>query len=272
MLALGSDAALKAAAIKDLRGANSADEQAAIGDAWWDLAEAKQGEERGTLRLRAGFWYLQAEPKLAEGLTGLKIRQRLDELKKGGGEIPRTSHDATAVKTPARATFRRNRNEPDERGWIVIFCSHDPSIWDTDTDRGARDFAIPVAKVPADIGYLRMAASPRQFVIIAVTKDKLSAVSVSTSGNFGWNGTKPLNWNAYALGIYNKAWFNKHGTVSTWYSGPGAGYSGWGFGPRAWIDDRQGYVWAGQEVAPTVLQISVKSDALSPSESPALLR
>ena len=60
MLALGSDAALKAVGIKDLRGADSADEQAAIGDAWWDLAETKQGQERDTLRLRAGFWYRQA--------------------------------------------------------------------------------------------------------------------------------------------------------------------------------------------------------------------
>ena len=71
MLALGSDAALKAVAIKDLRGANSADEQAAIGDGWWDVAETKQGGERDTLRLRAGFWYRQAESKLAGGLAAL---------------------------------------------------------------------------------------------------------------------------------------------------------------------------------------------------------
>jgi hypothetical protein len=80
MLALGSDEALRAAAIKDLRGANSADEQAVIGDAWWDLAETRQGEERDTLRLRAGFWYRQAEPQLAGGLAGLKVKQRLKEI------------------------------------------------------------------------------------------------------------------------------------------------------------------------------------------------
>jgi len=84
MLALGSDAPRKGAAIKDLRGANSADEQAAIGDAWWDLAEARQGDERDALRLRAGFWYRQAEPKLAGGLIGLKVKQRLGELATAG--------------------------------------------------------------------------------------------------------------------------------------------------------------------------------------------
>jgi hypothetical protein len=84
MLALGSDAPLKAAAIKDLRGANSADEQAAIGDAWWDLAEARQGGERDTLRLRAGFWYRQAMKEL-EGLSRLKVEQRIGQL---GSETP----------------------------------------------------------------------------------------------------------------------------------------------------------------------------------------
>ncbi|MCU0880696.1 MAG: SUMF1/EgtB/PvdO family nonheme iron enzyme, partial [Pirellulaceae bacterium] len=97
MLALGSDTALKAAAIKDLRGADSADEQAATGDAWWDLAEAKQGEERDVVRLRAGFWYRQAEPKLAGGLAGLKIKQRLEVIAKLGREIP------TAPSLPANS-------------------------------------------------------------------------------------------------------------------------------------------------------------------------
>ncbi len=95
MLALGSDAALKAAAIKDLRGADSADEQAVIGDAWWDVAETKQGEERDVLRLRAGVWYRQAEPKLAGGLVSLKVKQRLAELEKVGHEIPTAPIPAT---------------------------------------------------------------------------------------------------------------------------------------------------------------------------------
>jgi hypothetical protein len=88
MLARGSDVALKAAAIRDLRGASSVEEQVAIGDAWWDLAETREGEERDTLRLRAGFWYRQAEPKLAEGLVALKVKQRLAELEKVGHKVP----------------------------------------------------------------------------------------------------------------------------------------------------------------------------------------
>ncbi len=102
-LALGSDTALKDVAVKDLRGATSAEEQAAIGDAWWDLAETKQGSERDTLRLRAGFWYRQAAPKLAGGLTGLKTKERLAEVEKLGREMPAASQAATPAREPAPA-------------------------------------------------------------------------------------------------------------------------------------------------------------------------
>ena len=104
MLALGSDAALKAVALMELRGADSAEQQAAIGNAWWDAAETRQGEERNLLRLRAGLWYRQAEPKLAGGLAGIKIKQRLAELEKFGQEIP------TATERPPASRVRRQRS------------------------------------------------------------------------------------------------------------------------------------------------------------------
>lgn len=83
-LALGSDAKIKAAAVLDLRGATSAEDQVAIGDAWWDLAEAKQGRERDMLRVRAGYWYRQAEANIPAGLGRLKVSQRLAEIKELG--------------------------------------------------------------------------------------------------------------------------------------------------------------------------------------------
>jgi hypothetical protein len=99
MLALGSDAGLKAVATKDLGGAKSAEEQAELGDAWWTLAEKRPGPECDALRQRAGFWYRQAEPKLAGGLSGLKIKQRLAEVEKPGREAPKAAK--TTSKSPA---------------------------------------------------------------------------------------------------------------------------------------------------------------------------
>ncbi len=87
MLALGSDEPLKSVAVMELRGTETAEEQAAIGDAWWDVAETRQGQESDLLRLRAGSWYRCAAPELA-GLAGLRIKQRLEEIDKLDREIP----------------------------------------------------------------------------------------------------------------------------------------------------------------------------------------
>ena len=119
MLALGSDEPLKAVALMELRGAASADEQAAIGDAWWDVAEARQGDERDTLRLRAGFWYRQAEPTVAGGLVGLKIKQRLETIAKLDREIPAEPPPPAKPQTPplAIAPFDEKSAKQHQAAW-----------------------------------------------------------------------------------------------------------------------------------------------------------
>lgn len=83
-LALGSDPVLKAAAVVELRGAASPDEQIVIGDAWWDAAGSRPDDEQDAFRHRAGAWYRKAEPRLAGSLAGLKIKERLAEVAKLG--------------------------------------------------------------------------------------------------------------------------------------------------------------------------------------------
>jgi formylglycine-generating enzyme required for sulfatase activity len=119
MLALGSDEPLKTVALMELRGAASADEQAAIGDAWWDVAEARHGDERDTLRLRAGFWYRQAEPTVAGGLVGLKIKQRLEAIAKLGREIPAAPPPPATPRTPplAIAPFDEKTAKQHQAAW-----------------------------------------------------------------------------------------------------------------------------------------------------------
>ncbi|NQT13046.1 MAG: formylglycine-generating enzyme family protein [Planctomycetes bacterium] len=102
-LALGGDAKLKDVAVKELRGATSAEAQAAIGDAWWEYAETQQGSVRDKLRLRAGYWYQQAEPELAGVLAGLKIKRRLAELEKLNQEVPTATEQPAASETPPLA-------------------------------------------------------------------------------------------------------------------------------------------------------------------------
>jgi len=77
-LAKGPEGNLKAVAIKDAAGPETPDDQAAVGDGWWDLSETAPAEDKAALRDRAGFWYLQAIKKIA-GLGKVKVEKRLQQ-------------------------------------------------------------------------------------------------------------------------------------------------------------------------------------------------
>ena len=87
MLALGSDGTLKALAAKELQPPSAADEQAALGDAWWDLAEDQEGAEKSPIRKRAAFWYEKALPGLG-GLLKDRVEKRLASVSEQGVEKP----------------------------------------------------------------------------------------------------------------------------------------------------------------------------------------
>ncbi len=71
-LAQSNDAKLSEAANKDLNDPKEAQEQADVGDAWWELAMAERGPSKTQLQLRAFHWYRQARPKLT-GVAKTKI-------------------------------------------------------------------------------------------------------------------------------------------------------------------------------------------------------
>ncbi len=79
-LAKGSDRDLQQLARRDLASPTGPIEQIEVADAWWTAGQARQGEEREVLLLRAGHWYDRAHAKLTSGLTRLKAEKRLEEL------------------------------------------------------------------------------------------------------------------------------------------------------------------------------------------------
>ncbi len=95
MLSLGSEAALKDVAIREIEGAPDVADQMALGDGWWSLAETASGDEKSAMLLRAGRWYKTAETKLT-GLDKAKVGKRLEEIAKIGG-----IGDVTAVTSIA---------------------------------------------------------------------------------------------------------------------------------------------------------------------------
>ncbi len=75
LLAKGSDATLKAAAMLDLKFSKDGTPDLTVADGWWDLAQKAEEAERSALESRARHWYY----RLAEKLTG--IQKRKAELK-----------------------------------------------------------------------------------------------------------------------------------------------------------------------------------------------
>ncbi len=89
MLALGTDARLKALAIKELEGTTSTGEEVALGDGWWELAQGEKGDARKSMMLRAGSWYQAAQAEVS-GLVKVKLDRRLEEIRGSGTiELPR---------------------------------------------------------------------------------------------------------------------------------------------------------------------------------------
>jgi len=93
MLALGTDDALKALALSELKPPEAAPGQAKLGHAWWDWAEAADKPGKAAGRRRAAHWYRQALPELT-GLAKLKVTKRLEQ-------VPKVSSSG-ARKTPQK--------------------------------------------------------------------------------------------------------------------------------------------------------------------------
>ena len=79
MLALGSDATLRALAAQELKGPSDPTEQGRLADGWWNLAKTEKGLIEQRLYHRAAYWYRQAAPRLT-GLMKASVEKRLAEI------------------------------------------------------------------------------------------------------------------------------------------------------------------------------------------------
>lgn len=224
---------------------------------------AARARHEAALKQAEAQW-LRAQ--LAAKMAYLKeIQASLQDAMKAGKLDDANKIDAEKKRVETDIVTLRGRTQT---GWTVIYRSSDPSIWNTETKGEGDRFATLLAEAPDNIKFLRMAISRDDFVIIPMTKDKLAG-QVEYK-NAGWRGNHWKNTpNApiVCFGIYEKSWKVKKGGVEV---GPGI-VSGWGFGDRAWIHDKQCYAWAGKEIPPTVFEISVTEGPLNAEESKALL-
>ena len=272
MLALGGDAALKALAMKEMQGPADAAEQVKLGDAWWNVAEKETVAAKKNLQARAGYWYKKALPELS-GLVKDKVEKRLAEVAKLETETENTAGGDKLGPPPRLAKGNTiGFTKPGKDGWLVVFRSSDPSIWNTDTQEKER-FALKLSAAPDNIRYLRMrTAAVKGEVIIPIQKDKLN--STCENGNYGWNGTNTTESKGNHLGIYCLQQRSQpgHADVTIFKTSKQIDYKGCGFGHRAWIDDVQGYSWLGGSIPQTVFEIAVSSAPLTKKEQKFLLK
>lgn len=99
MLAKGSDVQLSELAKRDLVTPTTADEQIALADGWWELAEKQKKYQAmaEALRRRAATWYRAALPKTS-GLVKEKLASRLEQVQAAGGDEATASPEANKLK------------------------------------------------------------------------------------------------------------------------------------------------------------------------------
>jgi hypothetical protein len=149
-------------------------------------------------------------------------------------------------------------------GWTVLFHSADPSIWDTNTNRGQDSFAISLDSAPQGVQFLKLARPNGDSVIIPMDNAHLGKFQSIEKGRFGWEGECPFSYKAFHLGVFSRDFDRPRGCVDI--TGEEGGIAGWGFGNHNQLGDTQGFGWEGQEIGSTVFEISVKTTPLSGGE------
>jgi eukaryotic-like serine/threonine-protein kinase len=129
-----------------------------------------------------------------------------------GKEISATAFEIAVTADPLTQEERVNLTTKDDllwpktkarRGWMVLFRSADPSVWNTDSPDKTR-FAIPVARAPKDICYLRLKRMDTgETLIIPVAYADLANApkKIHDQQDFVWNGAANEAWGGRHLGI-----------------------------------------------------------------------
>ena len=128
MLALGSDPALKGPAVKELTGADSPQAQIALADAWWDLAQIKEGHDRDCFLLRAGDWYQKAQAEVTSSLAKVKLDQRLKEIAKIEPPAGHVAATRPGLRGPSSAGAAGKPFDPTKALLLATLQGHTGSV------------------------------------------------------------------------------------------------------------------------------------------------
>jgi hypothetical protein len=130
-----------------------------------------------------------------------------------GAEIPPTAFEIAVTVDRLAPQERRDlvtKNDPDSTmplpdaptGWVVLFRSQDPSVWNTDSPDENR-FAIPAERAHRQVRYLRLKRMDTGEVqIIPITHAQLTQQPQRLGEReFAWNGSANVAHGGRHLGI-----------------------------------------------------------------------
>jgi hypothetical protein len=109
MLALGSDAALKALAVKELGEVVKPEEQAELAEGWWRQSETDDDTVKSAMRRRAMYWYRRVLP-VADGLVQAQAEKRFREFYAPYAEALDTRQDAILLLSCDRNSVTARQN------------------------------------------------------------------------------------------------------------------------------------------------------------------
>lgn len=245
-LARSSDVTLAKCASMDIA-AKSPDQKLAVADAWARLAGDMPPAEREPYYDRASSIYSQILPTLS-GLAKVKAEKSLD-----------------AILDAANPKGR------EANAWVVIFRSADPKIWNTDSQGDPRNFAMPLASVPATMRFVRLRRATTGATVI-MPLNKATIATEWKGDTYGWQGSQKNIQGAIALGIFDtkKNVDNEIGKVALYVAGTQL-HSGWGFGHRVRHGGPTEACWNGEWIPLEPIEIAVSGRQLTPEDRRWLL-
>jgi hypothetical protein len=174
-LALGGDPALKALAVKELGRITGARAGAALGDAWWDLAEKATGRQRLVMRDLALRWYTRVD--FQEALKPALTSADKKRIEKRVAEINRARADAKLGTYPL----------------IMSTPAHDVPEGEEEIrfDKRADEIAVPAGRGPMDPIGIRVPHEDPLPGLSARAGPGHGSPKGPLSGGFGAGGNKP---------------------------------------------------------------------------------
>jgi hypothetical protein len=176
--------------------------------------------------------------------------------------------------------------EAPPKGWIVLFRSDDPSLWNTDSP--GENFALPVSRAPRASRFLRLKRMDTgEALIIAISLAGLTApLNSFPAEGCVWNGApstelagRLVGKGVRMLGIAEGPATRITFQVDTFVVAlsrdlrccRGSGFAA-KFSTKPKAVEQQFYSWKGQPIAKTGFEIAVTADELTEQEKPLLVK